>query len=61
MNIVNIRKSYDPVLYVETDDEINSLYRRVDGEWDNLIGDSWEPVHDSREDELEHKCWYNEP
>jgi hypothetical protein len=59
MKILEVTK--DVAFIVETDEAMYPTYRRsLGGSWENLIGDSWEPVY-MQEAELEaaYQDWLN--
>lgn len=54
MKIREIKQIVEINYYVQVDDTDFSTFRRSEhGIWENLMGESWEPVYSSQEDELE--------
>lgn len=53
IEIQSVKRKVEIVDYVTTNEEMYNIYRRIDGCWEELMGQSWEPVFPPSEDKLE--------
>ena len=54
MIIVETEKRIEVNYYITTDEEYFPFYRRSEhGIWENMMGESWEPVHGNNEKRIE--------
>lgn len=58
MKIVEVKKVVETNYYIQTDDGLFPFYRRSEyRNWENLMGESWEPHYNDEELEKEFQNW----